>query len=113
MKVVSKGQAKEFKNSDACTALEYPLEDSAINIAVVTVEGRYPDSGRVMNEECKEVAFVVQGAGKVFIDDKEVKLEQGDVVLIEPREKIYWEGNLTMLMPCTPAWTFEQHKQVD
>ncbi len=113
MKLIPKGQANEFKNSDACVAFEYPLNDSAINIAVVVVNGRYPDKGCVMNEECKEIAFVMEGAGNVFIDDKEVKLEKGDAVLIEPGEKICWEGNLTMLMSCTPAWTPRQHKHIN
>lgn len=113
MKLIHKEQAQEYKNSSTCVAYEYALNDPAINIAVVTISGRYPDIGRVMNEKCKEIAFVMEGTGTVFINENEVSLKKGDVVLIEPKEKIYWEGNLTMLMPCTPAWTSDQHKQID
>jgi len=113
MKVVYKNQTKKFQNSAVCAAIEYPLEDEDINGAVIELKGRYPDKGRVMNEKCKEMAYIVKGSGKVVIEGKEIKLEQGDLVLIEPGEKYFWEGNLTMFVPCAPAWHPEQHKKVD
>ena len=113
MKLVKSSQTQEFKNSDTCIATEYSFDDEAINIAVVKLAGRYPDIGRAMNEKCKEVAYVIEGSGKIFIDDKETSLEKGDSVLIEPTEKFYWEGNFTLFIPCVPAWSQEQHKQVD
>jgi len=112
MKVVHKNQTKEFKNSDVCTATEYPLGDKDINGAVIELKGRYPDKGRVVNLKCKELAYVVKGSGRVVVEGEEVELNKGDVVLIEPGEKYYWEGNMTMLVPCTPAWYPEQHKEV-
>lgn len=113
MKKISKNEAHEFKNSDVCIALEYPLHDSEINIAEITITGRYPDAGRVMNQKCKEVAFVMEGSGKAVVDDREVSLSKGDAVLIEVGEKIYWQGNLTLLISCTPAWSSEQYTHID
>lgn len=49
MKVVYKKQTKQFKNSPVCTAIEYPLGDKDINGAVIELNGRYPDKGRVVN----------------------------------------------------------------
>ncbi|MDO8663406.1 MAG: cupin domain-containing protein [Candidatus Wildermuthbacteria bacterium] len=113
MKVVYKNQTKEFKNSDKCTAIEYPLGDKDINGAVIELTGRYPGKGRVINLRCKELAYVIKGSGKVVVEGKEVKLQEGDLILIEPGEKFFWEGNMTMFMPCTPAWYPEQHKEVE
>ncbi len=113
MKVVKLNETQEFKNSDTCVATEYSFNDETINIAVVKITGRYPDKGRVTNEKSKEVAYVIEGKGKVFVDGKEIILQKGDSILIEPTEQIYWEGNMTMLMPCVPAWSPEQHKYVD
>lgn len=48
MKVIHKNQTKEFKNSEFCTAIEYPLGDKDINCAVIELNGRYPDKGRVV-----------------------------------------------------------------
>ena len=55
MKEAKLEQAKEFKNSDSCIALEYPLGDKDINAAVVKLNGRYPEKGMAVNTECKEI----------------------------------------------------------
>jgi mannose-6-phosphate isomerase-like protein (cupin superfamily) len=113
MKIVYKNQTQSFKNSEVCTAIEYPMGDKDINGAVIELSGRYPDKGRTVNLECKEMAFVIGGKGKVVIEGKEVELNEGDLVLIEPGEKYFWEGNMRLFMPCAPAWNPEQHKQVE
>jgi hypothetical protein len=43
MKLITKEQTKEYKNSHACTAIEYPLDDKDINGAVINLSGRYPE----------------------------------------------------------------------
>jgi mannose-6-phosphate isomerase-like protein (cupin superfamily) len=113
MKIVHKNETKIFKNSEVCTATEYPIDDKDINGAVIELSGRYPDKGRTMNEKCKEMAYVIKGSGKVVVDDKEMQLKEGDLVLIDPGEKFFWKGNMTLFMPCTPAWSPDQHKQVE
>lgn len=112
MKKVSKNQTNKHKNSEACLAVEYPLGDKDINVAVIKLNGRYPDEGRVVNLRCKETAFIIKGSGKLFVEDKETEVSKGDVVLIEPGERYCWEGKMEMLVPCAPAWYPEQHKQV-
>lgn len=112
MKIVHKNQTKEFKNSELCTAIEYPLGDKDINGAVVELNGRYPDKGKVVNLKCKELAFVIRGSARLFVGSEEVTLQEGDLVLIEPGEKYFWEGNMTMFVPSAPAWYPEQHKEV-
>jgi mannose-6-phosphate isomerase-like protein (cupin superfamily) len=77
MKVVHKNQTNEFKNSETCTAIEYPLGDKDINGAVVKLSGRYPDKGRVVNEKCKELGYVISGLGKIVIEGEEIALEGG------------------------------------
>src|SRR4030042_3009590 len=113
MKVVERSQTKEFKNSEVCTAIEYPLGDKDINGAVIELNGRYPDSGRAVNAKCKEMAYVINGSGRVVVEDEEIQLNQGDLILIDAGERYFWEGNMTLFMPCTPAWYPEQHKQVE
>lgn len=113
MKVVHRSQTKEHKNSDVCIATEYPLGDRDINGAVIRLTGRYPDEGRVVNRECKEMAYVIGGSGRLVVEGEELELEEGSLVLIEPGERYFWEGDLTMFVPCTPAWYPEQHEEVD
>jgi len=110
MKIIRKNETKSFKNSDKCIALEYPLGDKDINGAIIKLNGRYPDKGKTVNTKCKEMAYIIKGEGKIVVNNKEVKLKEGDLILIDPMEEYYWEGNMEMFVPCTPAWTPEQHK---
>ena len=112
MKIVRKKQSKKFKNSKHCWVSEYPLNDKDINGAFVKLTGREPDEGRVVNLKCKELAYIIDGSGKVFIEGREIKVKCGDLVLIESGEKFFWEGKMTMFLSCTPAWNVKQYKKV-
>ena len=115
MKFVQKSSAVHFSNGPTSEGEEYPFNDKDINIAVVTVTGRYPEKGYAMNEVCKETAYVLSGTGLVSKKGEQPqKVSVGDAVLIQPGEKYYWEGErLELLMPCSPAFTVEQHKTVE
>lgn len=55
----------------------------------------------------------MEGSGKIVVEGKEIELNEKDLILLEPGERFYWEGNMKMLVPCNPAWYPEQHKEVD
>jgi len=112
MKVVYKNQTKKFKNSGVCTAIEYPLGDKDINGALIELSGRYPNIDRVVNLKCKELAYVINGSGKLVVGGKKVKLQKGDMVLIDAGEKYFWDGKMTIFTSCVPAWYLKQHKNV-
>ena len=113
MKIIRKDQTKRIRNSSGCVAIEYPLGDKDINGAIIELTGREPDKGRVVNLQCKELAYIINGSGKVVINNQEIFLEAGDLILIETGEKFFWEGNMTMFMPCAPAWHHDQYKNVE
>ena len=113
MKLVKKSEAKEFKNSNFCVAYEYQVGDKAINAAVIKLSGRYPDTGRVVNNVCKELVYVIVGNGDLNVYNKLIKLEQGDQALIEVGEKYYFDGKMTFITSCSPAWYPKQHIRVD
>ncbi|MDD5098455.1 MAG: cupin domain-containing protein [Candidatus Pacebacteria bacterium] len=113
MKIIHKNQTEQFKNSENCIATEYPMSDKDINGAVVELTGRYPEKGRVVNLKCKELVYVIKGYGMVIIEDKELKLEEGDLVLIEPGERYFFDGNLTIFIACNPAWHNNQYKEAE
>jgi len=113
MSVVKKSDRIKHLNSPVCIAYEYAHKDKNISIAFIELRGRYPDKGRVTNQICKEMVFVVKGEGKVEIDGNEFILNEGDTILIQPNQKFFWEGNLVLVMPCHPAWYPEQHVEVE
>lgn len=112
MKIPKENRIKH-ENSPECVAYEYPFEDKDINVAIIEVSGRYPSSGYVTNEQVKEMLFVTSGAGKVVIGFDEYELVKGDMVLINPGQEYCIDGNLELVISCSPAWYSEQHKNVD
>ncbi len=110
MKIIYQNQINKFKNSKVCYGDEYPLGDKDINGAVIEVKGRYPDKGRVVNQKCKELVYVLDGSGKVVVEGKESSFNKGDLFLIEPGEKYFWQADCVVLICCSPAFYPEQHK---
>ncbi|MFS8158605.1 MAG: AraC family ligand binding domain-containing protein [Candidatus Roizmanbacteria bacterium] len=113
MKIVRNTQARKFSNSKTCIATEYPLNDNDINAAVIALSGRYPDVGRVVNTACKELVYIIKGAGLLVLENAKYNLEKGDIVIIEKDERYHWEGTMTILTVCNPAWYPEQHKEIE
>ncbi len=66
-----------------------------------------------MNEECKELIYVIDGRGTLNKENETIKFKKGDAILINKGEKYYWDALCTIVMPCTPAWYPEQHKLID
>jgi hypothetical protein len=114
MKIVTKALAITFTNGPTCEGTEYSFGDKDLNIALVTVNGRYPETGFVMNEVCKEAGYVLRGSGMLCLENGEKNpVGPGDAVLLQPGEKYYWEGEeLEMIMPCSPAFYPDQHKKL-
>lgn len=113
MQIIHNSEAVLFQNSDQCVATEYKLNDRDINVAIIKLNGRYPETGRVFQEASKEVCLILEGEGHVYIEDKECMVQKGDMVFIEPGEKYYWNAHVVMTISCTPAWSKDQQKSVD
>jgi len=111
--IIKKSERKKYENSPTCIAYEYEIKDKDINIALIEINGRYPESGKVINKICKEIAIVIKGDGKVGIDDKEFSISEGDSIFIQPNQKFFWEGNLILAMSCHPAFYPEQHVECE
>jgi mannose-6-phosphate isomerase-like protein (cupin superfamily) len=111
MKIIKKNQTQKFQNNPQCTAYEYPMEDPDINGAVIHMTGRYPTKGWAINTKSKEMVYVITGSGELTVEEIKYNLNQGDLVLIYPEEKYFFDGNFELFIPCTPAWTVEQHKE--
>lgn len=112
MKIVKRSQATEINNSDTCQVVEYPFDEKDINGSVISVKGRYPESGFVMNEVCKEVVYIISGSGSLKVNETTVDFAAGDSLFVDKGEKYYWQGSFTSYMACTPAFYPEQHKEL-
>lgn len=110
MEYINHKTAIKHTISANCIAYEYPMENSELNIGVAEITHRYPDQGYAINHKCSEIGYILKGSGKLVTETEEVSLSVGDVVYIPHGEKYYWEGNITIVLPATPAWYPEQHE---
>jgi mannose-6-phosphate isomerase-like protein (cupin superfamily) len=97
-------------SSTSCIVYEYPMKNAEMNIGVAEITHRYPDEGYAMNQKCSEMGYILKGSGKLVTEKSVAVLASGDVVYIPHGEKFYWEGNMTVILPCTPAWHPQQHE---
>lgn len=112
MKKIASIEAEKFQHGETCLMSEYRLEDERVDAAIAKISGRYPDEGWVLNRVSAETAYVLSGSGKLITEEKEEPIEVGDVVLIEPGEKFYWEGNMSLFVSCAPAWKYGQYEHI-
>lgn len=110
---------KKFNQTEVFTGktnktYEYNIEDKDINYCIVDINGRFPTGEKyALNKNCKEMAHILSGSGILVVNNKEYKLEKDDVVLIDKLDKYYWEGNMRLGLPCSPAWKPDQHLEFE
>lgn len=97
-------------NSANCKVYEYAMKNSEMSIGVAEIADRYPHEGYAINHKCSEMGYVLKGSGQLVTETDQVDLSSGDVVYIPRGEKFYWKGNMTVVLPTTPAWYPEQHE---
>lgn len=101
----------EFKNSELCFGKEFqPIGTDKINIAKISIRGRFPEKGWGYLEESHEMAVITRGNGYALKKDGErIDLQEGDVIYIPPMTKWCWGGNMDMIVPCGPAFNPQKH----
>ena len=113
MKIIKNNEAEVGSNSDVCKTIEYSFGDKDIDIGIATITGRYPEEGFCVNTKCKELIYVIEGSGTLFLENRSIDFSKDDAILIDINEKYYWKSQYCKVsMSCTPAWSVEQHKLV-
>lgn len=113
MEIIKKKEAEVYQG-DGYSGLDYPSTDMDINFAVINIDGRSPKTGFQTNMACKELLYIIKGSGTLYLKEGDsFSFEQGDVILLHPNERYAFDGHFEAGVPCTPAWTSEQHKYID
>lgn len=104
----------KFKNSDTCAGISYVDEDAQIDMAIIDISGRYPESGWAVNEVVHEMVCVKRGMGTLVIKGAQTyNLKEGDAVTIAPGKRFAWNGDMTIIMACNPPFYPEQYNVED
>lgn len=113
MEHVPQADAEVFRNGDV-TSWEYEAASTAMNVARIKVNGRYPEAGFVRNREADSIVHVIGGDGILGMQGgARVKLAPHDQVHLVVNEAYFFEGELELLYAATPKWTSEQAEYID
>jgi hypothetical protein len=111
---VKSSEAQEY-SGDGYSGKDYPMTDPDINFATIKITKRSPQAGYQVNVECKELLYIISGEGILYLKNNDLctEFKQGDVIFLNKGEYYAFDGNFEAAVPCTPAWTVEQHKYTD
>lgn len=99
-----------FKNSDTCEGVAFTDSSAGVDMSVIDITGRYPESGWAVNREVYEMVYIKRGLGSLIIRDaEEISLSEGDVVSVAPGQKFAWNGDMTIVMACSPPFNLQQY----
>ncbi|HCM37975.1 MAG: hypothetical protein UV61_C0006G0103 [Candidatus Gottesmanbacteria bacterium GW2011_GWB1_43_11] len=109
MYLAKKATTNKLSPSASTTIREYLMPENSVSGAVAEIRGKYPEIGFAVNQICKELVYIISGAGKLVTKKKTVVFSRGDSLFIAKGEAFYWEGNFTMYMVTVPKFDPKQH----
>lgn len=88
---------------------EYMMQNKDIDVCIVTVSGRTPTHGQMINREYTCVCYCINGTGTVCGQS----VTKGDAFNILSGEKYWFDGNFKFVMCGTPAFNPNQNYLVE
>lgn len=99
-----------FVNSSTCHGVAFSA-GAPLDMAEITIDGRYPEQGWARNTKSHEMVRIVRGTGSLELrDDETTQLAEDDVIHVPPGTWFAWSGDMTITMACSPAFNSEQYE---
>jgi mannose-6-phosphate isomerase-like protein (cupin superfamily) len=80
--------------------------------SVVLQETKRGHAEEFYHDKSTFLYYIIEGKGSWFINGKEYKVKTGDLIVIEPNNKIYYKGKLKQLLINVPAYEPEHEHHV-
>lgn len=88
----------------------YPLNRNEIDLCRVSVkEGHFQE---FFHKTSTFVYYVLEGSGTFYLDGVATPAKATDVIVAPPGTKIYYLGQMEMILVTTPAWKAEDEVHV-
>lgn len=113
MEHVTQSQAQRFENG-AVTSWEYEMQDANLNLAPISIKGRYPETGYTSNTVSDSIVHIIGGSGLIELrDGTTTRLAIHDQLHLSVGDAYFFEGDLDILYAATPSWTPQQTNHID
>lgn len=107
---ISKDEANSFEKHDV-EMWDYFGEDAeeADVLRLSTEKGHLQE---FYDKESEFLYYVIEGEGNFYLDGEPEEVEKGDLVVAPPETKIYYLGEMELLLICSPPWSPENEVHV-
>jgi len=113
MEHIPQSKAHKFEN-DAVMSWEYEMQNANLNVAPISIKGRYPDNGFTCNLKSDAIVHILDGTGIIGLKDgSSVALAKNDQLHLAVGDFYYFEGDLDIIYAASPGWTTEQTKHTE
>ena len=112
--LIKKEIAESFSISGGTNGAIYPSSPKGDQtIAIVWMDGAYPEMGYSLNDLCTETIFLLEGKFELEADGKKYQLESGDLFMILPGTKYRIFGKGKAIDFISPAWDKSQNHLIE
>ena len=106
----SKKDAQPFTIPGGTDGVLYPPSPKGDqSVAVIEMDGSYPQKGYSMNDQCTETIYMLEGSFRVEYDGAWYTLNPGDLLMLLPGKKYRTQGKGKACVLITPSWNSEQN----
>lgn len=111
---LAKKEAQSFTIPGGTRGVLYPAgPGNAFSIAVVKMDGVYPEKGWSVNDKCTETMYLQEGELVIEIEEEIFRLKPGDIISVVPGKKYRVRGKATTVDVITPAWDKKQNHIIE
>lgn len=87
--LIKKENTCKKENSPSCTVWEYDFWNQELWFAIIEINGRFPDIGKVINHESNELFYVFEGKWIIHHETWNFEINPWDSFFCE-KGKRYW-----------------------
>lgn len=108
--VFKRDKAPEFEKQGVKMRV-YNSHEQCENAAVVYQETSKGHSEEFYHSKSHFIFYIIEGSGTWYIEDKPYDVASGDVIIIPPNNRFYYQGQLRQICITSPAWeaAYEHH----
>lgn len=88
----------------------YPVNRKEAGLVNVRVkEGHFQE---FYDKKSTFLYYIIKGKGKFYLNSRPIYVKATDIIVAPPRTKIYYFGNMEMILVTVPAWKAENEVHV-
>lgn len=111
--LIKKSEAREKQWAPSTIVREYDFPNKELGFAIALIDGRYPETGKVINHTCNEMYYIISGEGIIHDETWDYEVKEWDCFHFEKGKRYRAEGkNMKIALPTAPARSLDQYEQI-